>query len=163
MIICNYIATSSIKTMTDFNAARRAQEIIELFKNALIYTVVLRNIDGLVKDKDHSIVIIIISTAIAAAGIYMLECYVQLQNEKHQKAYFKPLLNLSDFILNVSGNILVQLTSSLAATLAIAVFASAKTILWGFAGAFSSLTLLWLLQATVRAAAVSKEDIRQNQ
>lgn len=140
-----------------FDPAARAAEIISLFQNALIYTVVLRNIDGLVKDKDNSVVIIILSTAIGAASVYMLECIVQSEAASNRgSSYFVPLLDLLDFVLKVGGNILVQLTSSLAATLAITVFASAKTILWGFAGAFSSLTLLWLLQETVTAAANSR-------
>ena len=149
--------------MPPFNAAARATEIIVLFQNALIYTVVLRNIDGLVQDKDHSIVIIIISTAIGAAGVYMLECAVQAEIVSgFATSAFKPLLELADFVLKVGGNILVQLTSSLAATLAITVFASAKTLLWGFAGAFASLTLLWLLQETVQTAAASRERSLQN-
>lgn len=145
-----------------FDPAARAAEIISLFQNALIYTVVLRNIDGLVKDKDHSIVIIIMSTAIGAAGVYMLECAVQTEASiNREKSYFVPLLDLADFVLKVTGNILVQLTSSLAATLAITVFASAKTLLWGFSGAFASLTLLWLLQETVTAAAAARARTRQ--
>jgi len=145
-----------------FNPSARAEEIIGLFQNALIYTVVLRNIDGLVADKDNSIVLIIMSTAIGAAGVYLLQCTVQIEAiAVRDVSHFAPLLDLADFVLQVSGNILVQLTSSLAATLAIAVFSSAKTLLWGFCGAFASLTLLWLLRETVTAVAVTRVDNHQ--
>jgi len=103
-------------------------------------------------------VVIILTTSIAAGTIFTLQCTLAEfiknhpswnSNDKKKKGYFASLASLAMFLLECSGNILVQLTSSLAATLAITVFASARSIIWGFAGAFSSITLLWILKQSL--------------
>jgi len=119
---------------------------------------VLRNLDALIQDKPHAIVVIVLTTAIGTAVLYTLECELYKHvagtplDERHATtAYTSSLVSLALFLLDCASNVLVQLTSSLAATMAISVFSSARSLLWGFAGAFGSLTLLWMLKRVLTA------------
>lgn len=105
------------------------------------------------QDKEHAILIIISTTAIASALTFIAQVYVaeRVHNATHPYGYMRALVELAQFLLECVGNIAIQLTSSLAATLAINVFASARSVLWGFTGAFVALTLLWLLRKTAVA------------
>ena len=93
------------------------------------------------------------STTIAASVVFVIQIkvarFVNAQVNVRGTSYIESLYKLIMFILDCTNNILVQLTSSLAATLAIAVFASADSVLWGFTGAFAALTLLWMLKQTL--------------
>lgn len=140
--------------------ASRATTLIELFKNALVYTTVLRNVDALIQDKDDSILIIIMATSLATFGVYVAEqqLVIMINDPLSPWRYMPPLGKFAAlgelviFLVDTTGNILVQLTSSLAATLAIKVFASADSFHWGIVGAIMSLSLLWVLQRVVVGA-----------
>ena len=146
----------------------RGSQLIELFENALIYTTVLRNVDNLIQDKDDSIIIIIVSMAIASFILILIEnWFIKIsykykvksipssatQKEKslmQEERWLSSLIQLIEFLLQTAGNLVVQLTSSLSATLAISVFSSADSIAWGLTGALVSLSLLWMIQQIVK-------------
>ena len=113
---------------------------------------IIRNVDGLVQDKDRSIIMIVLASIVAAIGSYQTKHYVEdaLSDSKYDKSNWRNVLrDLTLFLLDAITNVLVQLTSSLSATLATAVFSAADTLLWGLVGAIVSLLLLWLLQRTL--------------
>jgi len=96
---------------------------------------------------------IVASTGAAATALFVAQCYAaelfETRRKHNREGYFKSLEQLVMFLLETAGNIVVQLTSSLAAALAISVFSSADSLVWGFAGALISLTLLWILRKTI--------------
>lgn len=108
---------------------------------------------NLIQDKEHSILIIISTMAIASVMTFIAQVYIAdyIHNATHPYGYMRAIVELGQFLLECTGNIAIQLTSSLSATLAISVFSSARSLLWGFTGAFVALTLLWLLRKTVVA------------
>ena len=113
---------------------------------------IIRNVDGLIQDKDRSIIMIVLASIVAAIGSYQTKHYVEnaLSDSKYDKSNWRNVLrDLTLFMLDAVTNVLVQLTSSLSATLATAVFSAADTLLWGLVGAIVSLLLLWLLQRTL--------------
>lgn len=129
-------------------------QITELFKNALVYTTIIRNVDSLILDKDRSIIMIVLGAAIGALGSYKAQEYFK-KYLTNSNSNYKPgkdleiLGKLGIFVLETTTNVLVQLTSSLSATLATAVFSSADSLTWGLTGAVVSVVLLWLLQETI--------------
>jgi hypothetical protein len=131
--------------------SERVRGLIKSFENALVYTTVLRNIDNLVQNKDDSILIMILASGIASVVVVLLEQQFKLA----QSAYFgdNPIFlnvaELLEFLIERIGDIVVQLTSSLSATLAISVFSSADNIMWGLSGALLSLSLLWMIEQVV--------------
>ena len=143
----------------------RGSELVGLFENALIYTTVLRNVDRLIQNKDDSIIIIIASMAIASFLLIMIEERFHAATAGYRNSpaavqrtgtaakpnvlWLANLVYLADFLLHTAGNLVVQLTSSLSATLAISVFSSADGITWGFTGALVSLSLLWMMQQII--------------
>jgi len=95
---------------------------------------------------------IVLASIVAAIGSYQTKHYVEnaLSDSKYDKSNWRNVLrDLTLFMLDAVTNVLVQLTSSLSATLATAVFSAADTLLWGLVGAIVSLLLLWLLQRTL--------------
>ena len=137
-------------------SANDVTQITELFKNALVYTTILRNVDSLILDKDRSIIMIVLGSSIAALGMYKANNYLAayLKTPKNNSV-FSPghelaiVGKLALFAGNTITNVLVQLTSSLASTLATAIFTSADSLHWGLSGAVLSIVLLWLLQESM--------------
>ena len=130
-------------------------QLTELFKNALVYTTIIRNVDSLIDDKDRSIIMIMLGSALAAAGATRATSYAKNEIKSSRSQFnesntFGIIGKLGVFLLSTATNVLVQLTSSLASTLATAVFSSADSLPWGLAGAVVSIVLLWLLQETVK-------------
>ncbi len=137
-------------------SANDVTQITELFKNALVYTTILRNVDSLILDKDRSIIMIVLGSSIAALGMYKANKYlVDYLNDPKNNSVFSPshelaiVGKLALFVGSTATNVLVQLTSSLASTLATALFTSADSFHWGLAGAIVSIVLLWLLQESL--------------
>lgn len=138
-------------------------QITELFKNSLVYTTIIRNVDGLILDKERSIIMIVLGAAISALGAYKAQAYVKtnlatLLPEFADRGELEIIGKLLLFTLETTTNVLVQLTSSLSATLATAVFSSADSLTWGLAGAVVSVVLLWLLQETIYQTAVNRRS-----
>ncbi len=137
-------------------SANDVTQITELFKNALVYTTILRNVDSLILDKDRSIIMIVLGSSIAALGMYKANKYlVDYLNDPKNNSVFSTghelaiVGKLALFVGSTATNVLVQLTSSLASTLATALFTSADSFHWGLAGAIVSIVLLWLLQESL--------------
>ena len=139
-------------------SASDVHQLTQLFKNALVYTTIIRNVDSLIEDKSRSIILIVMGSAVGALGSYAAKNYVSDRIATSGSRFgplgkYKIIGELAVFLMETTSNVLVQLTSSLAATLATAVFSSADSLAWGLAGAFVSVVLLWLLQETIVQAA----------
>jgi len=136
--------------MATSDADERVRGLVKSFENALVYTTVLRNIDNLVQNKNDSILIMILASAIASVMVVLLEQHFKRTRLRYfQSPLFRNVSDLLVFLIEKMSDIVVQLTSSLSATLAISVFSSAKDVAWGLTGALVSLSLLWMIEQVI--------------
>jgi hypothetical protein len=128
----------------------RFSQLVSLFENGIIYTSILRNIDGLIDNKDASIVMIVAASAILSVVLYRVEQLVLEAYPVTVGGDWGLVVGLLKFWISTGANVVVQLTSSMAATLAIEVYTDAGSIVWGMFGALLALSLLWLLQESAK-------------
>jgi hypothetical protein len=86
---------------------------------------------------------------VAAAGTGSAVVYVienEFKRRRPEGGTYELLFELISFLLGTMSNIMVQLTSSLAATMAASVYRDAVSVWWGMLGALIAISLLWLLQ-----------------
>lgn len=130
-------------------------EYTTLFKNALVYTIVMNNVRKIMEGHDGSVSLLLLAFVVASSLALKLEHAVEgLQKTIHDNASLAALASLTAFVAGLGSNIVVQFTSQLVAETVNRSLAS-TTVLWSFSGALLSIMLVYIMNKIAAGAAFS--------
>ena len=118
----------------------RFREYTVLFKNALVYTVVLNNVEAIMEGRTGSLVLLILAFVLLATFFYEIESKVE--THLPQTNIFK---SLACYILGILSNLSVQFISHLVAEL-MKVALAPEALEWTIFAAFLTVLFVYILQ-----------------
>lgn len=118
----------------------RFREYTNLFKNALVYTVVLNNVEAIMEGRTGSLVLLILAFVLLATFFYAIESKVEANLPTTN--VFKSLVC---YILGILSNLSVQFISHLVAEL-MKVALAPESLEWTIFAAFLTVLFVYILQ-----------------
>lgn len=120
----------------------RFREYTNLFKNALVYTVVLNNVEAIMEGRTGSLVLLILAFVLLATFFYEVESKVEAKMSNGN--IFKSLVC---YIFGILSNLSVQFISHLVAEL-MRVALAPEALEWTIFAAFLTILFVYILQRT---------------
>ena len=140
--------------------AARAQQYTELFKNALVYTVVMTNVRLLMAGHEGSVSLLVLCFIVGSTILFRIETYVsckqgELASQKPSDVshFTVSLLVLIQYIVSLASNVAVQFTSQLVAELA-GYSLQSVTVWWSLFGAAISILFVFVMQKVAAGATI---------
>jgi len=134
----------------------RFVQYVQLFKNALVYTIVMNNVKALISGREGSLSLLVFIFIAAASFFFKLEKQVEALPPNNG---FRPSVC---FFVSLASNASVQFTSLLVAELASKALMVESTG-WSLFGAFISIVLVYIMQrASVGASIPCIEEYNGN-
>lgn len=118
----------------------RFREYTNLFKNALVYTVVLNNVEAIMEGRTGSLVLLILAFVLLATFFYEIENKVEARVPTG--SIFKGLVC---YMLGILSNLSVQFISHLVAEL-MKVALAPEALEWTIFAAFLTILFVYILQ-----------------
>ena len=135
--------------------AARLREYTALFKNALVYTVVMTNAKALMEGHDGSVSILLLSFIVASSIALKIEHQLAMyEAEVRGGSAAKSIANMACFFAGLFSNVMVQCTSQLVAE-AIGRSLQLASISWSMVGVFMSIILIYVMNKVSSGVAVS--------
>lgn len=139
--------------------AERLSEYVGLFKNALVYTVVMTNVRVVMQDHDQSVSLLVLCFIVASTIMYKLnvaaeEWAIRLQASP---SLTRSVASLGCFLTGLLSNVAVQYTSQLVAEMASASLVSSE-VNWSLYGAFIGILFIYILQKVAAGATLPCVD-----
>lgn len=141
--------------------AARAAEYASLFKNALVYSVVMSNVRVIMDGHDGSVSLLVLCFIVAATVLFRSESAAALWESDLLAAAAGPgegpsglMLSISSllvFLLSLGSNLAVQFTSQLVGELAARSLAGA-TVEWSLFGSVISILFVFVMQKVAAGA-----------
>lgn len=131
------------------------EKYVDLFKNALVYTVVLSSVRAIVDDHSHSVALLVLCFIVAASLLFVLERQARLWERSlcTTNNLKGSLATLCVFMTGIGSNVAIQFTSQLVAELAAASLQS-STPNWTLFGATVSILFVYITQKVAAIAAL---------
>lgn len=139
--------------------AARLAEYVGLFKNALVYTVVMSNVRVVLQEHDESVSLLVLCLIVASTILYKLnvaaeEWAIRLQQSP---SLTRSVSSLACFLTGLLSNVAVQYTSQLVAEMASGSLSGVSTN-WSLYGAFISILFIYILQKIAAGATLPCVD-----
>lgn len=135
--------------------AARLSEYTALFKNALVYTVVMGNARTLMEGHDGSVSILLLSFIVAASIALKIEHHLGVyEAEMHGGSAAKSIAHMACFIAGLFSNVMVQCMSQLVAE-AIGRSLQLASVSWSMVGVFMSIILIYVMNKVSSGVAVT--------
>ena len=125
----------------------RFVEYVQLFKNALVYTIVMNNVRALISGRDGSLTLLVFIFIVAASFFFRLE--KQLEKLADSNGFKTALC----FFVSLASNASVQFTSQLVAEL-VSKSLMIESTSWSLFGAFISIIFVYIMQRASVGASI---------
>lgn len=130
----------------------RFVEYVQLFKNALVYTIVMNNVRALISGRDGSLTLLVFIFIAASSFFYKLEKHIEALVDTNG---FKPA---ACFFVSLASNAAVQFTSQLVAEL-VSKSLMIESTAWSLYGALISIVFVYIMQQASVGASIPCVDV----
>ena len=125
---------------------------LELFKNALVYTVTINAVNRIVDHREGSIITMFVTAALATYGCSLVASVMKKNAESDDASTLvRPIYAASAFITSTFVSVGVNMQSNLAATLLTNMFDNEVNPFFVVASSVVGLVLLWVLGVAIGA------------